>query len=70
VRKSGFGSRLVAMVIQRQLNGEVHPTFTPRGLEVRLIVPLTHERWPGRVVLPGSEMDIPAPAAEQGVVGS
>jgi PAS domain S-box-containing protein len=70
VRKAGFGSRLIAMVIQRQLNGEVHPTFTPRGLEVRLIVPLTHERWPGRVVRPGSEMDISAPAAEQGVVGS
>jgi hypothetical protein len=50
------------MVIQRQLNGEVHATFKPRGLEVRLIVPLTHERWPGRVVRPASEMD--APAAE------
>ncbi|MBV8837617.1 MAG: GAF domain-containing protein [Alphaproteobacteria bacterium] len=46
-RKSGFGSRLIEMVIQRQLNGEVTRTFTPAGLEARLIVPLTHERWPG-----------------------
>jgi two-component sensor histidine kinase len=65
VRKTGFGTRLVTMVIERQLNGEVHPTFTPRGLEVHLVVPLTHERWPGRVVRPASEMEMPAPAAEQ-----
>lgn len=54
-RRAGFGSRLIAMVIERQLNGEVHPTFTPRGLTVRLVVPLTHERWPGRVARPASE---------------
>ena len=56
-RRAGFGTRLITMVIQRQLNGEVHPTFKPEGLEVRLIVPLTHERWPGRVVRPASDMD-------------
>lgn len=64
-RKTGFGSRLITMVIERQLNGEVHPTFTARGLEVHLVVPLTHERWPGRMVRPASEMEMPAPAAEQ-----
>jgi hypothetical protein len=37
------------MVIERQLNGEVQQTFGPEGLEVRLTVPLTHERWPGGV---------------------
>ncbi len=62
-RKNGFGSRLITMVIERQLNGEVHPTFTPRGLEVHLVVPLTHERWPGRFVKP-AEMDMPMPAPE------
>ncbi len=46
VRKPGFGSRLIGMVIQRQLNGEVHRTLRPEGLDARLIVPLTHERWP------------------------
>ena len=34
------------MVIERQLNGQVHRTFGPNGLEARLIVPLSHERWP------------------------
>ena len=63
-RKAGFGTRLITMVIERQLNGEVHPQFTPHGLEVHLVVPLTHERWPGRVVRPTSEMDIPSPAAD------
>jgi len=63
-RKAGFGSRLIAMVIERQLNGEVHPTFTPRGLAVHLVVPLTHERWPGRLVRPAEEMEIPSLAAD------
>jgi two-component sensor histidine kinase len=66
-RKPGFGTRLITMVIQRQLNGEVHPAYTPRGLEVHLLVPLTHERWPGRMVRPASEMDLsPAAMAQQG----
>jgi hypothetical protein len=34
------------MVVERQLGGEVHRTFTPEGLEARLVVPLSHERWP------------------------
>jgi PAS domain S-box-containing protein len=46
-RRPGFGSRLINMVIERQLNGQVQQTFGPEGLSARLIVPLTHERWPG-----------------------
>jgi two-component sensor histidine kinase len=43
----GFGSRLINMVIERQLNGQVEQSFTAEGLHTRLTVPLTHERWPG-----------------------
>jgi PAS domain S-box-containing protein len=46
-RRAGFGSRLVTMVIERQLNGTVRMSYGPDGLEVELTVPLTHERWPG-----------------------
>jgi two-component sensor histidine kinase len=46
-RRTGFGSRLVTMVIERQLNGTVRMTYGPGGLDVELKVPLTHERWPG-----------------------
>jgi two-component sensor histidine kinase len=49
MRRSGFGSRLIAMVIERQLNGQVQQEFGPEGLNARLVVPLTHERWPSRV---------------------
>lgn len=45
-RRIGFGSRLIGMVIERQLGGQMHRTFTPEGMQARLIVPLTHERWP------------------------
>jgi two-component sensor histidine kinase len=45
-RRFGFGSRLVSMVIERQLNGEVHRSFARHGLTVHMVVPLTHERWP------------------------
>jgi len=45
-RRLGFGSRLISMVIERQLNGEVERTFSRSGLVVRMVVPLTHERWP------------------------
>jgi two-component sensor histidine kinase len=45
-RRLGFGSRLIGLVIERQLNGEVHRTFDRSGLSVHMIVPLTHERWP------------------------
>jgi PAS domain S-box-containing protein len=46
-RRSGFGSRLIDMVIERQLNGQVQQSFAAEGLRARLTVPLTHERWPG-----------------------
>jgi len=65
VRKPGFGSRLTAMVIERQLNGEVHRFFTPSGMEARLIVPLTHERWPGRVLRTMSDGPGDAASAQQ-----
>jgi two-component sensor histidine kinase len=45
-RRSGFGSRLIGLVIERQLNGEVHRTYSRNGLTVHMVVPLTHERWP------------------------
>ena len=38
------------MVIERQLNGQVEQNFAPEGLQTRLVVPLTHERWPGGLV--------------------
>jgi PAS domain S-box-containing protein len=46
-RRAGFGSRLISMVIERQLNGQVEQSFAADGLRARLTVPLTHERWPG-----------------------
>jgi PAS domain S-box-containing protein len=46
-RRAGFGTRLINMVIERQLNGEVKQTFGPEGFDAQLVVPLTHERWPG-----------------------
>jgi two-component sensor histidine kinase len=45
-KRIGFGSRLIDLVIERQLNGEVTRTFSRKGLSVNMIVPLTHERWP------------------------
>ena len=45
-RKASFGSRLIEMVIQRQLNGDVTRSFGPKGLDAGLTIPLTHERWP------------------------
>ncbi len=45
-RKTGFGSRLIDLVIVRQLNGEVTRSFSRKGLTVKMVVPLTHERWP------------------------
>src|SRR6266545_912058 len=49
-RRAGFGSRLITMVIERQLNGTVKQTYAPEGLDAQLIVPLTPERWPGGVI--------------------
>src|SRR5271156_1275163 len=48
-RRAGFGTRLIDLVIQRQLNGEVTRTFSRKGFAVNMIVPLTHERWPAPV---------------------
>ena len=31
-----------------QLNGEVEQSFGAGGLEAKLTIPLTHERWPSR----------------------
>jgi two-component sensor histidine kinase len=45
-RRVGFGTRLIDLVIQRQLNGEVSRSYSRKGLAVKLLVPLTHERWP------------------------
>jgi len=49
-RRTGFGSRLIRLVIERQMNGEVHASYTRDGFSIRLIVPLTHERWPTQAV--------------------
>lgn len=47
-RRTGFGTRLIGMVIERQLNGSVERTFGPKGMDARIVLPLTHERWPGQ----------------------
>jgi two-component sensor histidine kinase len=49
-RKLGFGMRLIDLVIRRQLNGEVAYSYSRKGLSVKFVVPLTHERWPNRSV--------------------
>ena len=54
-RKTGFGARLIDLVIQRQLNGEVTRSFSRTGLAVNLVVPLTHERWPSPAAAGRSE---------------
>jgi PAS domain S-box-containing protein len=45
-RRTGFGTRLMRLVIERQMNGELHPSYTRAGFSMQMIVPLTHERWP------------------------
>ena len=57
-RKVGFGLRLIDLVIERQLNGEVNRTFSRKGLAVKLVVPLTHERWPSPAA---ANSDLPPP---------
>ncbi|MGB9369276.1 MAG: GAF domain-containing protein [Xanthobacteraceae bacterium] len=57
VRRAGFGTRLIGMVIERQLGGEMQRTFGPEGLDARLVVPLTHERWPEPVGQEGGEAE-------------
>lgn len=49
-RRTGFGSRLIGLVIERQMNGEVHPRYARDGFSIRMVVPLTHERWPTRAM--------------------
>jgi PAS domain S-box-containing protein len=49
-RRTGFGSRLIGLVIERQMNGKVDTSFTREGFAMRMIVPLTHERWPNHAV--------------------
>lgn len=49
-RRAGFGTRLIGLVIERQMNGEVHASYTRAGFSVRVVVPLTHERWPTQEV--------------------
>jgi two-component sensor histidine kinase len=61
-RRSGFGSRLLTLLIERQLNGEVTRTFSREGLTVHMDVPLTHERWP---TAPGLGMAMPEHAAQE-----
>jgi PAS domain S-box-containing protein len=49
-RRTGFGSRLISLVIERQMNGEAHASYTREGFSMRMVVPLTHERWPTQAV--------------------
>ncbi len=56
-RRSGFGSRLIGLVIERQMNGEVHPAYTRDGFSIRMVVPLTHERWPTRAMDTATESE-------------
>jgi two-component sensor histidine kinase len=46
VQRTGFGSRLINTVIERQMSGDIRRNFQADGLKCRLSVPLTHERWP------------------------
>jgi two-component sensor histidine kinase len=57
--RPGFGSKLIGLVIERQLNGKVQQTYGPEGLSARLTVPLTHERWPGAPAPPTPPEDLP-----------
>jgi two-component sensor histidine kinase len=57
-RRSGFGTRLIALVIERQLNGEVTRTYGRKGVSVHMVVPLTHERWPSAAAPAGDGKDI------------
>jgi len=56
-RHSGFGTRLIGLVIERQMNGNVHASYTRQGFSMRIVVPLAHER-------PPAEAPEAAPAVE------
>jgi len=45
-RRFGFGSRLMTVVIERQLNGKIQHEYRRQGLHAVLQIPLGHERWP------------------------
>jgi PAS domain S-box-containing protein len=69
-RKTGFGTRLVDLVIERQLNGEVIRTYSSAGLSIKMLVPLTHERWPTPALASGdspgeTQADTPLPHGAQ-----
>ena len=49
-RRTGFGSRLIGLVIERQMNGTVDTSFSREGFSMRMVVPLTHERWPNQAM--------------------
>jgi two-component sensor histidine kinase len=53
-RRRGFGSRLISLVIERQMNGKVERSYGRAGLAVRMSIPLTHQRWPTSAVGPAS----------------
>jgi len=55
-RRTGFGARLVDLVIERQLNGEVTRAFSREGLTVKMAVPLTRERWPSGETAASADM--------------
>jgi two-component sensor histidine kinase len=59
-RKLGFGMRLIDLVIRRQLNGEVVHSFGRKGHSVKIVVPLTHARWPGGVAQSDSLAETPS----------
>jgi two-component sensor histidine kinase len=42
--RSGFGTRLISMVIERQLSGQVQQAFTPKGSLTRLVLPLARKQ--------------------------
>jgi two-component sensor histidine kinase len=56
--RPGFGSRLVDVVIQRQLNGELQRSFLRDGLHARFVVPLTRERWLGTGTSPSNSSEL------------
>jgi PAS domain S-box-containing protein len=58
-RRPGFGSKLIHTVIERQLNGKVLQSFGPKGLDAKLTIPLTHERWPGGPAPSPAEAPLP-----------
>jgi hypothetical protein len=56
-RRTGFGGRLIELVIERQMNGEVRSQYSRSGFSTRMIVPLTHERWPTEEVATASQAE-------------